>query len=105
MSTSGTIAIPVKRLSDNGYAHKISAKDLIEAGACAQRCFNMKENFRIMECEPDNWKIIRVVVPPALPGDRTQEIDVIHLSRFANESAQVWMGYSWKANILAVMLE
>jgi len=83
--------------------------NLIYVGVLAQKRFNMKEGFEIIELPSDAPPTVRVAVTmslgtvaygPAVPF----EYDDIQLEKVGNpaQGEFMWMGYSARANVLAI---
>lgn len=83
--------------------------NLIYFGALAQKRFNMKEGFEIIEFPSDSPPTVRVAIPmslgtvaygPAVPF----EYDDIQLEKVGNptQGEFMWVGYSARANVLAI---
>jgi len=81
---------------------------LIYLGVLAQKRFNMKEGFEIIEFPSDDVHQVRVVVPmsysTAVGGGGPVEFDIIQLEKVGDRvyGEYAWVGYSSRANILAI---
>ena len=86
----------------------MNTRNLIKLGALAQKKFEMKDNFRIMEVPSDSSNIIQVAVPydrTSQPREEALEfIDRVVLEKFASDDNFEFIraGYSVKANVLVI---
>lgn len=89
----------------------MNKNNLIKLGALAQKEFEMKDNFSIMEVASDAHRIIRVVIPTDVPFSDTYspygiglEFDEIVLTKFGspNNFEFIRCGYSDAANTLVI---
>lgn len=83
--------------------------NLIHLGAIAQKQFNMKGDFQIMEVASDHFGRVRVAIPsPARdisgPYATPTEFDEVELILFGTSYNKefVWCGYSARANTLVI---
>ncbi len=84
--------------------------NLINLGAIAQKQFNMKDNFQLMEVASDHFGKVRVAVPPSISNILNHSISVplefddVELTQFgtSNNYEFVWCGYSARANVLVI---
>ena len=87
----------------------MNKKNLISLGAIAQKQFDMKDNFQIMEVASDHFGKVRVAIPSSIsnissPFAVPTAFDEVELAYFgtSNNSEFVWCGYSSKANTLVI---
>ena len=83
--------------------------NLINLGAIAQKQFNMKDNFQIIEVASDHFGKVRVAIPSSIsnissPFATPTEFDEIELTKFGTSYNYEFSlcGYSARANVLVI---
>jgi hypothetical protein len=84
----------------------MNANNLIRLGTILQKKWNMLDDFKIYEVQPDNPTSAHVTIPLDRWGYPTMSFDEVELVQlslpFQNKYESIWAGYSRQANVLVI---